>query len=136
VGHGGLLRGKRSALARPAETERAGAGPGDGVAFLIRDGHDRVVERGLHMHDTRMDDALFLLLETLLLACFDWCFRHTLCLTRRLFLVCHGAAARSFASARIRVGALSPHRQTAAMAEPAVRPHLDVTFDVHRDLFA
>ena len=40
------------------------------VAFLIRDGHDRVVEGGLDMHDARMDDALFLLLEALLLACF------------------------------------------------------------------
>ena len=66
--HGRLLGGERRSLARPAKPERAGAGPGDGVPFLVRDGHDGVVERGLDMHDARVDDALFLLLEALLLA--------------------------------------------------------------------
>ena len=66
--HGRLLRGEGSALARPAEAQRTGARPGDRVAFLIGDGHDGVVEGGLHVHDARVDDALFLLLEALLLA--------------------------------------------------------------------
>src|SRR5215212_6683999 len=57
-------------------------------------------------------------------------------LTRRLLLVRHRAAARSLAGARIGMGPLSPHRQTAAVAETAIGAHLDVTLDVHRDFFA
>src|ERR1035437_9226943 len=51
-------------------------------------------------------------------------------------LIGHGAAARTLAGAGIGVGALAAHRQAAAMPQATVRPHLDVTLDVHRDLFA
>src|ERR1022692_865145 len=99
------------------------------------------------MHDARMDDALFLLLEALLLArfgcrltcfaCFSWCFCHTiLCLTRRLLLVRNGAAARTLAGAGVGMRALPAYRQAAAMPQSAVGTHLDVPLDVHRDFFA
>src|ERR1035441_5170658 len=55
-----LLGGEGSAFARPAKTQRAGAGPGDGVALLIGDGDDGVVEGGLDVHNARVDDALLL----------------------------------------------------------------------------
>src|SRR6202012_4367311 len=50
--HGGLLRGKRSTLAGSAEAERAGALPAEGIALLVGDGHDGVVERGLNVHQS------------------------------------------------------------------------------------
>src|ERR1022692_2345033 len=59
-----------------------------------------------------------------------------LCLTRGLFLVGYRAAARALAGTGVGVRTLSPDRQTTAMPQAAVRAHLDVTLDVHRDLFA
>src|SRR5205807_7542753 len=96
---GRLLGGERRAFARPAESERAGARPGERIALLVGNGHDRVVEGGLDMHDAIVDDALLLLLEALLLACFSWCFCHAspLRLGARLLLVRHRAAARTLA---------------------------------------
>src|SRR5688572_19007825 len=92
------------------------------------------------MHDARVDNALLLLLETFLLAAFCWCFgcfRHTpLCLTRSLLLVRHRAAARALAGSRVGVRPLSAHRQAAAMPQSAVRSHLDVPLDIHRDFLA
>src|ERR1017187_1210569 len=138
---GRLLGGERRAFTRPAETERSGARPGNGVAFLIGDSHDGVVEGGLDMHDAHMDDALLLLFKAFLLAGFYWCFRHmisdrSLRLGRGLLLVGNGAAARSFARTGVGMRALSANRQPAAMPQPAVRTHLDVPLDVHRDFFA
>src|ERR1035437_9709891 len=150
--HGRLLGGEGRVLARSAKAERTGAGPGNRVAFLIADGHDGVVEGGLDMHDAGVDDALFLLLEALLLprfggwfacrfacrfACFNWCFCHTiLCLARRLLLVRHGAAARTLAGAGVGMRALPAYRQAAAVPQSTVGTHLDVPLDVHRDFFA
>src|SRR5262249_2092970 len=125
-----LVCGERGTLARSAEPERTGARPGDDVAFLVANRDDRVVERRLDVHDAVVDDALLLLLEALLLAaCFCWCFRHdslSLCLTGRLLLVCHRAAARTLAGAGVGVRPLAAHRQAAAMAQSAIRAHLDV----------
>src|ERR1017187_6808296 len=150
--HGRLLGGEGRAIALSVKAERTGAGPGNRVAFLIADGHDGVVEGGLDMHDAGLDDALFLLLEALLLArfgawfacrfacrfaCFNWCFCHTiLCLTRRLLLVRHGAAARTLAGAGVGMRALPAYRQAAAVPQSTVGTHLDVPLDVHRDFFA
>jgi hypothetical protein len=86
-GHGRLLSRKGRALTRPAKTKRPGAGPGKGVAFLIGNGDDGVVERCLDMHNARMDDALFLLLEALLLARFGCCFSLACLLLPMLLLV-------------------------------------------------
>src|SRR5262249_27230012 len=68
--HGRLLRGKRRAFARSPEPERARTLPGENVARLVRDGHDRVVEGGLDMHDSERNVLALLLLEGLLLAFF------------------------------------------------------------------
>src|SRR6185437_15427048 len=63
-------------------------------------------------------------------------FQLSLGLRAGFFLVSHGAAPRTLAGARVGVGALSPHRQAAAMPHSAIRTHLDQALDVHRDLFA
>src|SRR5262249_6443156 len=57
---------------------------GNGISFLVGDGHDGVVEGRLDMHDASMDDALFLLLEAFFLGGFSWCFRHTIMSSPRL----------------------------------------------------
>src|SRR3954452_23709363 len=75
-------------------------------------------------------------LKLFFLPAFAGAFAIRLRLTRRLLLIRHGAATRSLAGARVGVGALSPHRQAAAVPEPAIRAHLDVTLDIHRDFFA
>src|SRR5436853_2047322 len=59
-----------------------------------------------------------------------------LCLGRRLLLVGHSAAPRSFASAGVGMTALAANRQTAPVPKAAIRAHLDVTLDVHRDFLA
>src|SRR5882724_5072289 len=59
-----------------------------------------------------------------------------LCLTRGLLLVGYRSAARTLAGTGVGVRALSPDRQAAAVPQAPVRAHLDVTLDVHRDLFA
>src|SRR3954447_14091303 len=75
-------------------------------------------------------------LKLFFLPAFAGAFAIRLRLPRRFLLVRYGAAARSLAGAGVGVGPLSPHRQAAAVAESAIRPHLDVTLDVHRDFFA
>src|SRR5215469_3973782 len=65
-----LLRGERRSLARPAEAERSRALPGNDVPRHIRDRHDGVVERSLHVHESVRDVLALFLLEGLLLALF------------------------------------------------------------------
>src|ERR1700761_4591156 len=59
-----------------------------------------------------------------------------LCLPCRLLFVRYRAAARPLTRTRVRVRALSAHRQAAPMPQATVRAHLDVPLDVHRDLLA
>src|SRR6266446_10463574 len=66
----GLLRRKRSPFAGPAKTQRARTLPCQNVAAHVRDGHDSVVERGLHMHQSVRNVLALFLLERLLLAFF------------------------------------------------------------------
>src|SRR5215469_6802939 len=66
--HRRLLRSKRRAFSRTAEPERARTLPGENIAGLVRDGHDRVVEGSLNMHDSERDMLALLLLERFLLA--------------------------------------------------------------------
>src|SRR5258708_18214860 len=63
--HRGLLGRERSAFTRTAETQRSGTLPRQHVATHIRDGHNRVVERSLHMHEPVWDVLALLLLERL-----------------------------------------------------------------------
>src|SRR5689334_10194446 len=69
-------------------------------------------------------------------AAFAGAFAIRLSLRGRFLLVRHRAATRSLAGARIGVGSLAAHRKATAMPQAAVRPHLDVTLDVHRDFLA
>src|ERR1022692_4410652 len=88
---------------------------------LFRSGHDGVVEGGLYVHDARMDDALFLLLETFLLCRFCRCLCHTplLRLGCGFLFVGHGAAPRTLAGARVGVRALAAHGQAAPVPDAA-----------------
>src|ERR1700722_512622 len=70
---GGLLGGKGRALARSTEAERARTLPRQNVAVHVGDGHDRVIERGLHMHQSVRYVLALLLFEGLLLAFFIRC---------------------------------------------------------------
>src|SRR5262249_16693022 len=65
--HRCLLRRKRRTFARSAKTERARTLPGEHVARLVGDGHDRIVERRLDVHHAKRDVLALLLLERLLL---------------------------------------------------------------------
>src|SRR5580700_2152730 len=80
--------------------------------------------------------SFFLKLFFLVGLAFCSAFAIGLCLRRRFLLVGHSAAARSLARARIGVGSLASHRQTAAVPQAAIGAHLDVPLDIHRDFFA
>src|SRR6185312_3109546 len=102
----------------------------DGIAGRVRDGDDGVVERSLHMHQPVRDVLAFLLLKLLRLAlfvrcCGAACFSHGLCLRARFLLVGYRALARSLTGAGVGVGTLSPDRQAAAMAVPAIGTDFD-----------
>src|SRR5713101_4879973 len=75
-------------------------------------------------------------LNVFFLAGLTGAFAIELCLRRRFLLVGHGAAARSFARARVGMRPLAAHRQPAAVTHAAVGAHLDVALDIHRDFFA
>src|SRR5580692_5704239 len=81
---------------------------------------------------------LFLLLEGLLLRslCRGFCHLLSLGLAGRFLLVGHGSAARTLAGAGVGMGALAAHRQAAAMAQAAIRTHLDEALDVQREFLA
>src|SRR6266849_8947655 len=57
-------------------------------------------------------------------------------LRRSLLLIRDGAAPRTLPGARVGVRPLAAHGQAAAMPHPAIRTHLDVPFDVHRNFLA
>src|SRR5208337_377784 len=63
----GLLCRKRSPFARTTKTERPRTLPRQHIAGHIRDGHDGVVKRGLHVHQSVRNVLALFLLERLLL---------------------------------------------------------------------
>src|SRR5258706_5986801 len=60
--------------------------------------------------------------------------RHSLFAIRRLFLLTGDGLGRTLARARIRVGALTAPRQSAAMAQAAIAAEVNQTLDVHAGL--
>src|SRR5579864_2507974 len=66
----GLLRSEWRSLARSAEPERARTLPRNHIPRHIGDGHDGVIERRLHMHESVRNVLALFLLERLLLAFF------------------------------------------------------------------
>ena len=125
----GELRRERRPLARALEPEGARARPRDHVALEVGDGHDRVVEGGVHVRDA-VRDVLLLLLALLgpddLRAHLD---------SLDLLRADH-APPRPLARAGVRVRALPPHGQVPAVAAAAVGADLHEPLDVHRDLLA
>src|SRR6202041_1248698 len=74
---GSLLGGERSSLPGSPEPERSRTRPGQYIPDQVREGHDRIVERGLPVHQAGRHDLFFFLLERLLLGCFFfWSFGH------------------------------------------------------------
>src|ERR1700746_2436469 len=66
----GLLRSEWRSLARSAEAERARTLPRNHIPRHIGDGHDGVIERRLHMHESVRNVLALFLLDRLLLAFF------------------------------------------------------------------
>src|SRR6478672_3076631 len=64
----GLLRGKRRALTRTTEAQRAGALPCECFAFTVRDGHNGVVEGRLNERHAMRNVLAFFLLKNFFLA--------------------------------------------------------------------
>src|SRR5262245_11272092 len=132
---GGELRGERRRLARALEADVAGARPGQRVALLVGDGHDRVVERRL---DVRLPVQDVLLLATLGLLGLG--LRHDLpfpaLLLRLDLLLARDRLLRALAGARVGVRALPVDRERPAVADALVAPDLDLPLDVLRDLAA
>src|SRR6478672_4151400 len=54
----------------------------------------------------------------------------------RCFLLRDGGATRAFASARVRMRALTTHRKSATMAEPTISANIHQTLDVHLNALA
>src|SRR6185437_12228861 len=67
--HGRLLRGEWSSLSGTTKAQRAGTLPGNDFAFVVGDGDDGVVERGLNVGQPKRHILALFALELLLLAC-------------------------------------------------------------------
>src|ERR1700754_4059351 len=66
----------------------------------------------------------------------EWTIRHALFAIRLLLLLAGDRLGRTLARARVGVGALTAHRQTAAMAQAAIAAEVHQTLDVDADLAA
>src|SRR5438445_936088 len=136
-GHGSLLRGIGSALARAFEADGTRGRPADRASVRGRDGHNGVVKSRLDTSQAMRHDPAFALLFELFLAlrrfsccrccCSLLCFLGQ-CLppiTTRLLashdflLGDHGALPRTLPRARLRIRALPAGCQMAALAQPA-----------------
>src|SRR6185503_12143968 len=107
------------ALLRALEPRLAGRAPRHGVAVAVGDGHRGVVESGADVrHSLRFHNSLRLFPG-----------RHTLF---GYLLLARDRAARPLLGARIGVGALTPHRQAAAVPDAAIRSDVHQSLDVHR----
>jgi hypothetical protein len=113
----------RRRLTRPLETNVAGRCPGDRIAALIGDGHDRVVERTLDVCDA-MGDVLTLTLTWAPSPC-GW-LSHLL---DRLLLAGHRLLG-ALTGASIGVGALAANGQTLAVTDALVAANLHFALDV------
>ena len=124
-----LLRRKRCALTRSAETKRSGTLPAQRIAGLVGDGHDRVIERGLNEHKPVWDVLAFTLFEFLTLTRARFAgFLLILCLGHlfgRFLFAGNRALAGTLARAGVGMGTLSANRQSAPMTEAAVGLNLD-----------
>src|SRR6478735_7736906 len=107
-GLGSHLRGERGGLARALEADLAGGGPGNHGTRGVGDRDDRVVERALDV---------------------------SVPVGNGLLLAGHGAL-RALAGARVGLGALTAHRQTAAVPQTLVAADLDLAADVGGHLTA
>src|SRR3989475_13259792 len=122
-------RRERRAFAGPFETLVAGARPDDRVSAHVRDGHDRVIERGLNVGYAALDDLLLPLLAFLP--------PHAAPPSHDLErLPCLALALGLFSCPCVCFGSLPSYRQPPAVPEPAIAPDVDEPFDVHRHFLA
>src|SRR5919198_4371203 len=131
AGVGGHLGGERRRLAGALEAGRAGRLPRDDVSVLVRQRHDRVVERRL---DVRLADR-DVLADTTPRATAGRRSprgRHLL----RCLLAAADGLLRALARAGVRLRALAVHGQAAAVPDAAVGPDLAEALDRLRALAA
>src|SRR5437764_8434355 len=143
------LRRERGALARATETAAAGGRPGKRVALPVGDGDDRVVEGSMHVRD-RIEHVLARLLRLLggrgrrrrgssllgFLALLGFLLlSHSSCLSGGCVQL-DRLLARTLTGTFVGARALAAHRQSAAVADPAVAAEVHQAFDVHRHFAA
>src|ERR1051325_6786915 len=126
---------ERGALPRPLEALIAGARPDDGIPTHVGDRDDRIIEGSLNVSDPALNQFPFLLLA-LLHAHVSLLSAYFLCRRRRRFSRLPNGRSLALSRSGVRFRALSPNRQTFAMAQPAVCSDIDEPFDVQRDFFA
>ena len=119
---GGNLRRVRGRLARALEALAPRRRPRDRIALSVGDRDHRIVEGGIHMRRTRGDVLALAPAQArrccrrsrhLMLSSFEfdpW----------DLFLFSGNGPGRSLSRPRICMGALSPHRQSLAVAQAAI----------------
>ena len=117
------LRRKRSTLSRSLESARPCGRPCERIALTVGDRDHGIVERGMYMGNTVADGATDLLLRSRLRL------GH-----RRVPVLSLDGPARALSGASVGVGALAPHRQSPAMANPPVTPEIHQPLDAHRNL--
>src|SRR5690606_15081339 len=125
------LCGKRRGLARTLETLTAGRSPRKSIALAISDRDDGVVEGSVNVGNAVADVLADLLAHTLRGGIRGFC--HDL---PSLLLQRCSALARTLAGACVGTGALTAHRQAAAVMHAAVAADVDPPLDVHRGLAA
>src|ERR1700733_7454704 len=157
----GDLRGIGGRLARTLETHRARRRPGNGIALRVGDGDGGVVERRIHMRHTGSDvlaltaayaggilahlknlsndlNAAVMPAATPVRRVVSSEWRIELFATpyspfALLLLLAGDRLGRPLARAGVGMGALTAHRQPAAMTQAAIAAEVHQTLDVHAD---
>src|SRR5580698_6701308 len=157
----GNLRGIGGRLARTLETHRARRRPGNGITLCVGDGDGGVVERRIHMRHTGSDvlalaaayaggilahlknlsndlNAAVMPAATPVRRVVSSEWRIELFATpyspfALLLLLAGDRLGRPLARAGVGMGALTAHRQPAAMAQAAIAAEVHQTLDVHAD---
>jgi len=125
------LRRERGAFPGPFEPLASRAGPRDGVSLGIRNGDNRIVKRRLNMRDAVWDILFYLLFAPAT----SW-FSHKNLPEKTIlpFLLALDTSSRALSRSCVGMRALSPNRQTPAMAETTIAADIHQHLDVCRNL--